>query len=217
MFDTFEPPRRTLVLFFIIDASEAMSGSRTGSVNAAMEELVPEIRKQADQYYDVQIKIAVMKFSFGTAWINKSGPVEADQFQWRDLHAFGAVDLGAAFRELNRKLSREEFMQTAMGSFAPAIFLLSSGIPGGDFDGGLAELKQNNWFKAALKAAVVMGDDVDKEALARFTGDSEAVFVDHSAAILKKIVNCVVEREAEHYYDDRSSADIIPWTTVVRQ
>jgi uncharacterized protein YegL len=195
MFDNFEMTRRTLTLFFLVDASEGMSGPRIRGLNTAMEELVPEIRKLGDQYHDVRIEVAVMKFSSGAAWI--TGPVEAEQFHWQDIQVSGPACLGAACGELNRKLSRTEFMKDPGGCLSPVIFLLSRGVPADDFDGGLAELKQNKWFKEAFKAAVVMGGDADKEALAAFTGSAEAIFEVHTTAMLKKTIADVAENMIE--------------------
>lgn len=62
-------PRRVMTLFYIIDTSESMSGSRIGTVNGAMEEcrdLLKEIAKAND---DAEIKVAVMQFSSGCYWI----------------------------------------------------------------------------------------------------------------------------------------------------
>ena len=52
-------------------------------------------------------------------------------------------------------------------------------------------LKNNNWFKAAIKVAVAIGDDADKDVLTKFTGTSEAVFTVHNIDALKQIIRVV--------------------------
>ena len=42
--DTIEIPRRTMVLFFIVDTSGSMEGKKIGAVNTAIREVIPEIR-----------------------------------------------------------------------------------------------------------------------------------------------------------------------------
>ena len=37
-----EVPRRTMVLFFLVDTSGSMTGAKIGTVNSAIEEIVPE-------------------------------------------------------------------------------------------------------------------------------------------------------------------------------
>jgi uncharacterized protein YegL len=197
LIDKVEIPRRTMVLFFIIDTSGSMNGSKIGSVNTAIEEVLPAIREVSDENADAQIKIAAVEFSSGTRWITENGPVETEQFRWNDLDAAGVTDFGAACKTLNEKLSTKAFMREATGSFAPAIFLLSDGEPTDDWEKALAELKQNNWFKAAVKVAIAIGDDANKDVLKEFTGTMEAVLETHSAAILKKMIKFVSIRASQ--------------------
>ena len=197
LLDKIEIPRRTMVLFFVIDTSGSMDGSKIGAVNTAIEEVIPLIREVSDENADAQIKIAALEFSSGATWITKGGPVEADQFRWNYLDASGVTDLGAACKTLNDKLSTKEFMQEATGSFAPAIFLLSDGEPTDDWQKGLETLKQNNWFKAAVKVAIAIGGDANKDVLKAFTGSLEAVLETHNAAALKKMIKFVSVRASQ--------------------
>jgi len=196
--DKIEIPRRTMVLFFVIDTSGSMDGSKIGAVNTAIEEVIPAIKEVSDENADAQIKIAALEFSSGARWITSSGPIEADKFRWNFLDAAGVTDFGAACKTLNDKLSTKAFMQEATGSFAPAIFLLSDGEPtDDDWAKELAKLKQNNWFKAAVKVAIAIGDDANKDVLKEFTGTMEAVLETHNAATLKKMIKFVSVRASQ--------------------
>jgi len=192
--DVTEIPRKTMVLFFVIDTSVSMTGDRIGVVNTAIEEVIPTIKEISDKNSDAQIKIAALEFSNGAHWITASGPMESDQFRWNRLQATGVTDLGAACKALNEKLSYKAFMKEAAGSFAPAIFLLSNGEPTDNWRGELEILKQNNWFKAAVKVAVAIGDDANKDVLAEFTGTKEAVLTANDPATLKKMIKFVSVR-----------------------
>jgi len=195
--DKVEIPRRTMVLFFVIDTSGSMDGSKIGAVNVAIENVIPEIREVSDENADAQIKIAALEFSSGTRWITPGGPIDAEQFRWNYLDAAGTTDLGSACKALNEKLSTKAFMQEATGSFAPAIFLLSDGDPTDDWQGALTALKQNNWFKAAVKVAIAIGDDANKDVLKEFTGTMEAVLETHNTAMLKKMIRFVSVRASQ--------------------
>ena len=197
LLDKVEIPRRTMVLFFVIDTSGSMDGSKIGAVNAAIEEVIPAIREVSDENADAQIKIAALEFSSGARWITSSGPVEAGQFRWNYVDAAGVTDLGAACKALNEKLSTKAFMAEATGSFAPAIFLLSDGEPTDDWQREMAALKQNNWFKAGVKVAVAIGDDANKDVLKEFAGSMEAVLETHNAATLKKMIKFVSVRASQ--------------------
>jgi uncharacterized protein YegL len=82
-------------------------------------------------------------------------------------------------------------MSEAAGSFAPAIILFSDGEPTDDFKRGLEKLKNNNWFKSAIKVAIAIGDDSNQDILAEFTSNKEAVLTVHNKEQLKKIIRFV--------------------------
>jgi len=197
LMDKIEIPRRTMVLFFIIDTSGSMDGSKIGAVNVAIEEVIPAIREVSDENADAQIKIAALEFSSGAKWITANGPIEAEQFRWSYLNASGVTDFGAACKTLNDKLSTKAFMKEATGSFAPAIFLLSDGEPTDEWQSALSVLKQNNWFKTGVKVAIAIGDDANKDVLKEFTGSMEAVLETHNAATLKKMIKFVSVRASQ--------------------
>jgi uncharacterized protein YegL len=189
-------PRKTMVLFFLVDVSGSMRGSKIGAVNAAIEEVLPELTDLSQSNADAQIKIAALQFSNGASWLT-SEPVSAENFRWKYLDADGLTDMGAAFLELNSKLSVNAFMREATGSFAPVLFLLSDGEPTDDFQSRLDELKKNNWFKHSVKAALAIGDDANKQTLAAFTGGMESVLEVHNTMALKKVIKFVSLRSSQ--------------------
>ncbi|MBR6297194.1 MAG: VWA domain-containing protein [Treponema sp.] len=189
MFDDVEGiVKRQMVLFFVIDTSGSMQGTKIGAVNTAIHEVLPELKDAGGS--DIDLKVACLAFSEGCRWMFPE-PISSDTFQWNNLTADGWTDLGAACRELSEKLSKNGFLKAPSGSVAPAIFLMSDGQPTDDFESGLAQLKQNNWFKYAIKVAVAIGDDANKEVLAEFTGNTEAVITVHTPEALKKWIRKV--------------------------
>ena len=194
--DVVEVPRRTMVLFFLVDTTGSMYGTKIGTVNTAIEEIIPELKDLSENNADAEIKIATLAFSTGAKWIN-SQPISAENFKWDHLEAMGSTDLGEACKQLNEKLSKNAFMSEATGSFAPAIFLLSDGDPTDNYKYGLDKLKENNWYKKAIKVAIAIGDDVNKDVLEEFTGNKEAVITVHTPEILKKWIQFVSVRASE--------------------
>lgn len=183
--------KRTMVLFFLIDKSLSMSGSKIGAVNMAIREVIPEIKQIADDSADANIKIAILTFSNGAEWLYQSA-IDIKDFNWSDINVVGMTDMGSAFKELNEKLSRTSgFMSDTAGSYAPAIFLMSDGQPTDEYSRSLIDLKSNNWFKAAIKAAIAIGDDADKDMLVEFTGNAESVLTAHTPEVLKKLIRFV--------------------------
>lgn len=204
-------PRKIMTLFYLVDTSGSMQGDKLGSVNSAMEEAIvsdlPDISTAND---DAEIKVAIMQFSSGCSWITPtSGPIEIGDVIWNDLQAGGLTDLGVACKELDGKLSRNEFLKSATGAYAPVILLFSDGAPTDDWEEGLSQLKNNNWFKNAIKIAVAIGDDADKNVLAQFTGTIESVITVHDKQTLKTLIRKVSVRASEFQSHSKQSSDVV--------
>jgi uncharacterized protein YegL len=184
-------PRKTMVLIFLVDTSGSMSGDKIGAVNEAIREVIPEIKHISSNNADAQIKIAVLDFSSGARWLYEQ-PIESEKFVWNNLEADGLTDMGLAFKKLNEKLSTSQgFMYETVGSFAPAIFMISDGGPTDDYKKELEKLRQNSWFKVAIKVAVAIGSDANMEVLKEFTGNDECVLTVRSPEALGKMIRFV--------------------------
>lgn len=211
LLDNISPaPRKVMTLFYLVDTSGSMSGSRIGTVNAAMEECVPLLKEVAQANDDAEIKVAILQFSSGCSWVTPtSGPVGLDDIIWNDLEAGGMTEFGGALVELDKKLSKKEYLQSQTGAYAPVILLLSDGGPTDDWEVGLDKIKQNNWFKHAIKIAIDIESGSDRAVLAAFTGNSEAILNAKDTATLKKMIHKVSVRASEFQSHSKLSADII--------
>lgn len=203
-------PRKVMTLFYIIDTSESMSGTRIGTVNSAMEEckeLINDIAKAND---DAEIKVAVMQFSSGCTWItSETEPINIETWQWQDLQAGGITDFGAALLELDRKLSRKEFLKSQTGAYAPVILLFSDGGPTDNWEKALKIIKENNWFKNAIKIALDIEGSSDRNVLEAFTGNSEAILDAKDQNTLKKMIHKVSVRASEFQSHSKQSDDTL--------
>jgi uncharacterized protein YegL len=188
--DSAPVPRKTMVLFFIVDTSGSMTGSKIGAVNQAIPEVLDILGDISASNADAEIKIALLEFSSGCHWMYDE-PKTASEFRWQDREASGLTDLGEACKELSRKLSRDAFMKTDTGAYAPVLILLTDGEPTDDFPGGLKKLKENRWYKAAIKIAIAIGSDANKELIKEFTGNMEAVVEVRNIEALKKLIRTV--------------------------
>ena len=59
--------KKSLVIFFLIDTSGSMKGTKMGELNTVMEELIPEIRRVGEA--DTDVKVAVLTFSNSVMWM----------------------------------------------------------------------------------------------------------------------------------------------------
>ena len=170
-------PRKVIVVFFLIDTSGSMAGTRIGAVNSAIEETLVIIRDMNDTNPDAVVEVALMTFDSGAEWLTQNGPVKPENYFFQHLSVGGLTAMGEAFRLLEEKLHKSSgWMNNASGSGAPIIFLMSDGEPNDqDWESKLTALKNNKWFGASGKVALAVGDDADTSVLERFTGTPEAV------------------------------------------
>ena len=203
-------PRKVMTLFYLVDTSGSMGGARIGTVNAAMEQCIPLLKEVAQANDDAEIKVAILQFSSGCSWVTPaSGPVGLDDIIWNDLQASGMTEFGGALLELDKKLSRNEYLQSQTGAYAPVILLLSDGGPTDNWESGLNQIKQNNWFKHAIKIAIDTESGSDRSVLAAFTGNPEAILDAKDTATLKKMIHKVSVRASEFQSHSKQSADVI--------
>ena len=180
--------KKSLVIFFLIDTSGSMKGKKMGELNTVMEELIPEIRRVGEA--DTEVKIAVLTFSTEVRWMY-SNPIPIEDFEWARLRASGVTSMGAAFKELNHRMSRNSFLNSPSLSFAPVIFLMTDGYPSDDYKEGLKELQTNSWYKFGLKAALGIGQEANDNILAEFTGSKDTVVHAYSGGQLAQMIKII--------------------------
>jgi len=180
--------RKSLVIFFVIDTSGSMKGTKIGELNTVMEELIPEIRRVGEA--DTEVKIAVLTFSTDFKWMY-SEPIPIEEFEWVRLNASGVTSMGAAFKELSARMSRNSFLNSPSLSFAPVIFLMTDGYPSDDYEEGLKALSVNSWYKFGLKAALGIGTEANDDMLAEFTGSPDTVVHAYSGNQLAQMIKIV--------------------------
>ena len=216
LLDFQEVPRRTMTLFFLVDKSGSMKGSKIASVNDAIRNIIPIIRDVSDNNPDAEIKIATLEFSNDCQWMYDE-PQSLTSFRWLDIKADGWTALGAACNELNSKLSRHSFMTSASGSYAPVIILLSDGAPTDDFDRAILTLRENNWFKHGIKIAIAIGEDANYSVLEQFTGNSEAIFEANNPEVLKSIIRIAAITSSQIGTQSTNAGNITKQEQVIKE
>ncbi len=180
--------RKSLVIFFLIDTSGSMRGTKMGELNTVMEELIPEIRRVGEA--DTEVKVAVLTFSTDVKWMYAE-PIAIEDFEWARLAASGVTSMGEAFKELSARMSRNSFLNSPSLSFAPVIFLMTDGYPSDDYKEGLDALSKNSWYKFGLKAALGIGSEANDDMLAEFTGSKDTVVHAYSGNQLAQMIKIV--------------------------
>lgn len=184
-------PRKVMNVFYLIDVSGSMYGGKIESINQVMPEIMQTIKKINDDNADnAEVRVSCMTFSDDCQWMYDT-PTTPDNFVWIPQSTQGCTSMGEACIVLESKLHRNAYLNSSTGHKNPAIILLSDGEPTDDFQGGLAKLKSNNWFKVATKVAIAIGNDANDEVLSQFTGNKELVLRVHNVDALKKMLKVV--------------------------
>lgn len=159
-----------------MDTSRSMHGQMIDAVNIAMHKAaIPIIKESAARYDGRKIQCSILEFNDEVNWILEA--VAAEELQWIDLKvADGGAMLGTAYMQLLSKLSRKQggLMAQYMNT-PPIIILVSDGQSIDDADTALAFLKRNIWFKRAIRFALKLPGDVDRQKIIDFTGTEELI------------------------------------------
>ena len=191
--------KRAMVVFFLVDVSGSMRGDRINAVNSSIRKLIPELAKREQKNTSAEVKIAIMEYSDNVVWLTRQ-PQPVKNYAYRDIviDEFKVTNMGLAFEELNAKLSRKEFLNSAAGAYTPLIILLTDGIPTDParYPAALEKLKNNQWFRYATKAGIaiqIQNNQKEKamHVLTSFTGRESMVFEAKNIEILARQIELV--------------------------
>ena len=175
---------RPLHFFWIVDCSGSMMGEKIGTVNNAIQTVIPEMANEARDNPNAQLIIRTLKFSSGAEWITET-PTAVEDYAWNDLQASGVTDMGAAFNMLCAELEMPPMPERAL---PPVLVLLSDGAPTDDYRTALDRLLSMPWGKKAVRIAISIGSDADDSMLAQFASAPELVLQANSAQALVKMI-----------------------------
>lgn len=160
---------RPLHFIWICDCSGSMAGDKINSLNFAIKEALPAMRKEADDNPNAQVLVRALHFSEGATWVDANS-VPIEQYQWYDMQARGVTDMGKALSMLADALDIPPMTDRAL---PPVLVLVSDGQPTDDFGAGLAKLMSIPWGKKAIRLAIAIGADADRDVLQKFIGNTE--------------------------------------------
>ncbi|GAA1986712.1 vWA domain-containing protein [Catenulispora subtropica] len=163
--------KRSVNFYWLLDCSGSMSvNGKMAALNTAIREAVPELRSVAQGYPAAQLLIRTVRFSERADW-HGPGATAIETYVWNDLVAAGgSTAMGSAF-----KLVADEFQSPTMPSRAmrPVLVLVSDGQPTDDWRSGLRAIEATDWGRKAVRVAVAIGDDADRQMMQEFVNDPE--------------------------------------------
>jgi uncharacterized protein YegL len=162
---------RPLHFIWIADCSGSMEADgKIQTLNLAIREAIPHMRKVADENVNAQVLVRALKFSSGAQWHISSQPTPVESFEWVDLAASGVTDMGKALSMVAAQLKMPPMSERAL---PPVLVLITDGQPTDEYTKGLQELMDEPWGKKAVRMAIAIGEDANSEVLQKFIGNSE--------------------------------------------
>jgi uncharacterized protein YegL len=160
---------RPLHFIWIADCSGSMSGSKITALNFAIREAIPAMRKVADENPNASVFVRAIRFGSNVQW-HVAQPTPLAAFNWTDLSTDGVTNMGRALSMVAEELKVPPMNERAL---PPVLVLISDGQPTDDFASGLKRLFEQKWGQKAVRIAIAIGDDADKDVLQRFINNPE--------------------------------------------
>jgi uncharacterized protein YegL len=155
--------RSKMKVFWLVDTSSSMAGTKITILNQAVRECVKEMQDAAEEN-QVDIRANVISFGSQVQWIDRD--VEIRDFKWNDLKAKGYTPTGSALSKAAEELTDEKMGKR---NKPPLMILMSDGGATDDYEAKLRLLLEQRWAKRAVRIPIAIGSDCDIEALAKFS------------------------------------------------
>lgn len=201
--------RSKLHFFWIADCSGSMAAQgKMEALNNAIQECIPATKEAAENNPFADMVVRAIAFSNGARWhISEETPV--DSFTWKDLSPGGVTDLGAAIQLLSKELVPEKMGRRAL---PPVLVLLSDGAPTDQWESELEAFNKTGWGRPGrtVRIGVAIGQDANKDVLAKFTGNEETVFEANNAQRLADLIKWASVTLSKYASSGASQVDPTP-------
>ena len=191
--------QRPLEIIYVIDTSGSMSGAKIQSVNNAIHELENSLRDEARRNPTAQVYVRIITFGGNSASWHLSTKTPVEQFRYQDINDVdGMTPMGSAFNLLCDALDNKHVPNR---SLRPIVVLLSDGWPTDNYEENLNKLLNLPWGKKAIKVAIAIGKEADKDILAAFTTDPNLVLNANNATSLRNFIkwtSTLVAHSSQH-------------------
>lgn len=129
--------KKSLPVFFLIDVSGSMGGSRIAAVNEAMDKIVPKLKEFAADEASIEFTVRVITYGAGSAnWKvgDKMRGIPVEQFDWlpiSDSEIDGGTPADKALALLSTVMGNDyrEYLGGYIGT--PLIIIISDGYSNG--------------------------------------------------------------------------------------
>jgi uncharacterized protein YegL len=146
-----------------------MAGDKIQQLNFAIKEAIQPMQDTASGNPSAQVLVRAVTFSSGARW-HMATPTPVADFKWADVSAGGLTDMGKALTLVAEQLRIPPMTDRAL---PPVLMMVSDGQPTDDFGSGLKTLMAERWARKAVRLAIAVGRDADRNVLSKFMGNPE--------------------------------------------
>jgi uncharacterized protein YegL len=192
---------RPLHFVWLLDCSGSMlERQKIQSLNTAIREALPHMRKVADANPNANLLLRVVTFANDARW-QVEEPTPVASFRWTDVEAGGRTRMGQALGLVAEALAVE---RVGAQSLPPVLALVSDGMPTDpdEYRAALETLSRSPWGAKSVRVAIAIGQDADIEMLQQFTGSRDrpplrASNVDELALLIRWVSTVVVDASSQ--------------------
>ena len=184
-------------IILLVDTSKSMHGKRIEQVNQAIKDIERYLKVMQKENSNVDFYISILTFSTDAQWHDNTKATYIDNFNFKDIKAFGQSNLHIAYQKLTDFLNKESKggMMPDFGGVAPIILLLTDGHPTKiNLKEEVELLRSKPWFRVALKygIAIELNDDKTIKVLKDFvSGNGEVIHV-YNSKLLERIIKIII-------------------------
>lgn len=153
------PVQRELHFFWLVDCSGSMRGQRIASLNQAIRESLPQLRKSLKVHPQVRMMMRAIKFNNHASWHVGPEAVPLEHFDWPEVKRVdGLTSTAQAIQMLSRELELDKMPRRG---YPPICVLVSDGDCTDsfqDYNQAIDELLAKPWGKKAVRLAIAIGN-----------------------------------------------------------
>lgn len=197
----------TLPIIFVIDTSGGMHGRPINILNNCLSDSIKTLSDSAALDDEFPPAIGILQAHTNAHWIHPDGLVSLKKFDYTPLTAGGLNDMGAAMTELDKKLSREAFLESTAEKCHPIIIFVTRRQITDNWSDAFQKLNENRWYKQSIKIAFVIDEMADVIAFSNIVGKTGIVikvedYNDLSKIFKNVVINCFKNCQYYHSITD---------------
>lgn len=178
---------RPLPVIVAIDRSGSMGeNGKIDALNIALRDFISSVKEENSNKAEIHVAL----YSFGGDSSTCDLPITpVNQVEPLTYQAQGKTPMGGAFRMLKTLIEDKNLIPSR--SYKPTIVLLTDGLPTDDYLTPLNELINEGRSSKAFRMAMAIGDDADKNMLAKFVSSPEYLIRGEMARDIRKFFRFV--------------------------